>query len=85
MTYALIVAWFGNHDCTNSPLLFADGKVLAGIGPSQRELPWPEPTTIGALRDAWGDPSVGRGLPADAKAWAFSHGMELVVAEVKLC
>lgn len=84
-----VVAWFGNHDDAGNPsycVLFTGQQVLEGIGPRQREALLPPQTTIGALRDEWGDPSVGEGLPDNTIAWSYGGEglLDFVVVEVDL-
>jgi hypothetical protein len=83
-----VVAWLGVIEHKREMVLFADGKVLEGIGLHQRQAATPPVTTIGALRDEWGDASVGLGLPPDTPAWVYGGDDEsaatFVVVELEL-
>jgi hypothetical protein len=56
-----VVIWVGT--CEGTQFIFVGGKVLEGMGPMQRELKPIEYTTLGKLRQEWGDDEVGEGVP----------------------
>jgi hypothetical protein len=62
----------GPIDAGRAPFLLSGGDMLEGIGPRQHKLPL-MPTTIGALRDDWGDDSVGGSLSSDCPCYLFTN------------
>lgn len=70
----------------NEPFFFTAGKLYEGYGPYQREVKLDFNTTLGALREQWGDPSIGEGLPAETPAATWGNENEdeagLVIAQV---
>lgn len=85
-----LVGWLGvmQHNFDKPMLLFADGVVYEGMGPSQRVMRAPPQTTVGALRDEWGDDSVAKGVPRETPAWLYGGDDEctasFVVIEVDI-
>ena len=84
-----VIAWMSVYAARFDCLLFTNGQLLKAMGPHQREEATPSQTTIGALRQQWGDDSVALGMPDDTPAWEYHYGQEeegftFVIAEVNL-
>jgi len=80
---------FGKHQFTQ--LFFTEGKLHEGHGPYTKEIKLDFNTTLGAVRDLWGDDSVGAGLPPDTACAVWEAASEFedetanaVVVEVAL-
>ena len=64
------------------PTLLTGGKFYLGIGPSQCEPRMPV-STLGELRNAWGDESVGEGLAPTTPCHVVGDGEGLCMVMVR--
>jgi len=73
----LVACWFSANDKASCPVLLTGNEsggaqLLLNWGPSQHPAALQE-TTIGALRDEWGDDSVGGDLHPLTRCWHYTN------------
>ena len=70
----------------DQPWFFTGNTLYEGYGPRQVAHELTMDTTLGALRDEWGDPAIGEGLPDNTPACSWGgedeDRLSLVVVEL---
>lgn len=79
-----VAVWVGAMDAPREMVLLADNKVYSGMGPYQTMMAGMA-TTLGGLREEWGDDAVGAGFDPDTPCVLYEsgEGFAMVVCELE--